>query len=303
MNTPIVLLCGQAGSGKDTVAEILVKNHGAVAIAQADPMKRLGHWVFKFSAHQLWGPSEARNAIDTRFANKDNIYHYLFLLDNNRFVEELLPDYSEAKIKDAKAELRSWATNLLHDAVEEGGLSPRKMLQTLGTEWGRSIEKDMWTNYTKRSAFKLLGGGYSYNKIQGLLCDDSRNSNLVVITDGRFRNEIISVTSVGGEAWKIVNPAATESPGIKGHVSEDEQKSIPDYFYNAVIRNDKKEGLEILNTLVNYVFEERVNYRHPYWCGYGQYENRVLSWGPSRSYEVAVANYNQMTLMQARSTT
>jgi hypothetical protein len=55
MRTPIVMLTGPAGSGKDTVASFLVKNHGAVAIAQADPMKRLAMQLFEFPEETLWG--------------------------------------------------------------------------------------------------------------------------------------------------------------------------------------------------------------------------------------------------------
>jgi hypothetical protein len=61
VRVPIIMLSGQAGSGKDTVAHFLVKNHGAVSIAQADPMKRLAMKLFGFSEETLWGPSERRN--------------------------------------------------------------------------------------------------------------------------------------------------------------------------------------------------------------------------------------------------
>ncbi len=56
-----------AGSGKDTVAEQLVKKHRFTAIALADPMKRFCKEIFDFTDEQLWGSSEKRNEPDKRY--------------------------------------------------------------------------------------------------------------------------------------------------------------------------------------------------------------------------------------------
>lgn len=259
MNTPLVLLCGQAGSGKDAVAEMLVKNHGAAAVAQADPMKRLGYYVFRFSEQQLWGPSELRNAVDTRFVGKDNLQYYELLKKNSQhFVNTVLPNLSDSDKAIAQTRLEEWGAQLLRETEKDGGLSPRKMLQTLGTEWGRMFEKDMWANFAKNIAFKLLGGGFGYSRVSGLYPDSHNFPNVVVITDGRFRNEIVSVTAVGGEAWKVVNPVASETPGIKGHASESEQMGIPNHFYKSIIHNDKSKGLDKLAYMVDWIYNDRV---------------------------------------------
>ncbi len=63
----IVGLSGLAGSGKDTVADILVRDHGFAKIAFADPMKRAVHDWFDWNAARLWGPSENRNAPDATY--------------------------------------------------------------------------------------------------------------------------------------------------------------------------------------------------------------------------------------------
>jgi hypothetical protein len=67
----IIGLCGPAGSGKDTAADFLVKNHGFVKVAFADPLKRICKDVFAFTDGQLWGPSEKRNAPDKRYPRND----------------------------------------------------------------------------------------------------------------------------------------------------------------------------------------------------------------------------------------
>jgi len=62
----IIGISGKAGAGKDTVAEVLVE-HGFVAVAFADEMKRICAELFGFSREQLWGASHLRNAIDPRW--------------------------------------------------------------------------------------------------------------------------------------------------------------------------------------------------------------------------------------------
>ena len=69
---PVVILQGPAKSGKDTVANFLVEDGGFVAIAQADPMKRLGLTCFGFTEAQLWGESrELKETPDLRFENDE----------------------------------------------------------------------------------------------------------------------------------------------------------------------------------------------------------------------------------------
>lgn len=68
LNTNIVIgVTGKAGSGKDTVADILVKRHGFKKIGLADPMKEICQSLFGFSEQQLWGPSAEREKPDPRW--------------------------------------------------------------------------------------------------------------------------------------------------------------------------------------------------------------------------------------------
>ena len=67
----IIGLCGLAGSGKDTVADFLVKDHDFVKVACADPLKRICRDVFGFTDEQLWGSSQFRNEPDRRYPRND----------------------------------------------------------------------------------------------------------------------------------------------------------------------------------------------------------------------------------------
>lgn len=97
--------------------------------------------------------------------------------------------------------------------VPEVGCSVRKILQTLGTEWGRErLGGDVWVRCWEAQASR-------YDR---------------VITDGvRFLNEAQAVKAKGGQMWKIVRPSATHDGS---HVSEG---GLDDWDgFDAVIQND-----------------------------------------------------------------
>lgn len=70
------------------------------------------------------------------------------------------------------------------------GKSPRQMLQSLGTEWGRQMVHDqLWIRIT-------------LDRIR----DDLTNGRSVVVTDVRFDNEAEAIRQAGGEVWKVIRP-------------------------------------------------------------------------------------------------
>lgn len=83
----------------------------------------------------------------------------------------------------------------------------RKLLQWLGTEWGRSISKDLWADIWKEEV------AHNSSSHTPSICDDVR-----------FDNEAELVHSLGGVVIKIINPDAlkniTTANGFSNHVSE-----------------------------------------------------------------------------------
>ncbi len=77
------------------------------------------------------------------------------------------------------------------------GATPRRAMQTLGTEWGRVLAPDLWVNAWCRS---LLG------------------IERVVVDDVRFDNEAATVRRMGGGVVEVVRPGLTALAG--GHPSE-----------------------------------------------------------------------------------
>lgn len=61
----LIGLCGTKGSGKDTVAGILLEQHGFLQYALAAPLKRVCKELFDFTDDQLWGG--CKDIVDPRF--------------------------------------------------------------------------------------------------------------------------------------------------------------------------------------------------------------------------------------------
>lgn len=262
--TPIFILSGPAGSGKDTVAGLLVKHvaRNGITIAQADAMKRFARNVFYFTDDQLWGPSSSRNAADPRFDLSDGKSQREF-----SYVSERLDKFAESWLKSIGlnyrenfGKLENWFRSLFRAHIDEGKpLTPRMVLQTLGTEFGRKLDQNIWSRLAIQTAEKLLIGGYTYTPSNGLCVDpEAPGYDFVVITDGRFRNELLNVSKIGGRAIKIQPTGdtaqyseAVDKAGVKGHASEAELGGIPDSWYDYIFVNDKSKGLTFLKTWIH----------------------------------------------------
>lgn len=83
--------------------------------------------------------------------------------------------------------------------VPEINATPRHVLQTLGTQWGRDcINQSIWLDCMKYRIEKEKSYG-------------------VVIDDVRFLNEAEMIKDMGGEMWKIIRPSVVNK---ETHVSE-----------------------------------------------------------------------------------
>lgn len=95
------------------------------------------------------------------------------------------------------------------------GVSYRQMAQALGTEWGRSLNSDLWLDI---AATKIAA------------CNQYGNPG-VVISDVRFANEAEWIKAQGGIVWKIIRP---DIEPVREHVSEALADLLP---YDYVIDN------------------------------------------------------------------
>lgn len=211
----IIGIAGTAGSGKSTVADHLVAEHGFIAVNLADPIKRFCRDVFDFSEEQLWGPSEKRNEPDKRYLRwMANIPHMLTEDAKKEFQEGKVPQY----------------------------LTPRHALQQLGTEWGRACYENVWVDYALRVANGLLQNRILYSVRNGPGWGKG-GSNIavpkgVVIPDVRFKNEVDAITKAGGKIWRVHRKAAGLAGAAGQHQSEQELDTIPAEQFSIQIYND-----------------------------------------------------------------
>ena len=82
--------------------------------------------------------------------------------------------------------------------LPEWGLSPRQIMQRLGTEVGRQIHSELWVRHLDRTIQRDAGRNW-------------------IITDCRFRNEIAYVRRQGGTVWWVNRPSVTP---VSDHASE-----------------------------------------------------------------------------------
>jgi hypothetical protein len=241
----ILGVCGLAGSGKDTTADILVKHRQCVKVSLADPLKRICREVFDFTDEQLWGPSEKRNAEDKRYLRADgkegpfNRYTYTCEACGQQTTfgpREALCCKQCGAGAVALGSCQNWRE------AEPVYLTPRFALQQLGTEWGRHCYDTIWVDYALRVAKQLLtaddaGWMPGYDSRYGLDHSETRPNAGVVIPDVRFRNEVKGIKAAGGKVIRVVRPGS----GLKGsagqHQSETEQLEIPDELFDFVIFN------------------------------------------------------------------
>ena len=91
--------------------------------------------------------------------------------------------------------------------------SPRFLMQTIGTEWGReTLDKDVWVRVAMRSMDKILN---LYHR-KG-----------VVFTDVRFENEATQIRNIGGVICHITRPGQDY---VHAHASEIGIKFQPSDF-------------------------------------------------------------------------
>lgn len=97
------------------------------------------------------------------------------------------------------------------------GRSPRQLLQTLGTEWGRGqVADDIWIRLLERRINELGEQGIT----------------TIAVADLRFANEADYLRSIGGEVWHVRRSSVEATDG---HASEAGVVAMP---HDVCIDND-----------------------------------------------------------------
>ena len=96
------------------------------------------------------------------------------------------------------------------------GRSPRELLQTLGTDWGRKlVAPDVWLRVAYSRWHKAFRDGHS----------------VIVVPDVRFENEARLIRSKGGEVWLI------HRPGVEPVAAHESEAGLPLRLIDRLIVN------------------------------------------------------------------
>lgn len=205
----LIGLIGKSKSGKDTVGQMLVEaNPKGVSLAFADKLKEVCMDLFGLTHDDVY--------TDAGKDKKTDLTVYQCPSCQSIDCHLVAPTQVLCKGCTAVGEPKAFAAFWTN----------RMILQFLGTEGVRRIDKDAWVKHALRRAATLL--------------DDSKHPKLfVAITDCRFKSEMIAIKKAGGEVWRLRRPSTDhKAQGLAGHASESEMDTIPDSEFHRVIHND-----------------------------------------------------------------
>lgn len=210
MKMPIIGLGGQAGVGKDTVAKYIKNNSDRVKlIAFAEPIKSLLKRTGQLDDEQLYGSKKEEPCYF-------NVREFDWTM--GAWAHGICEDFDlTCSNVDYMRQLKDVCQKL-----QETGTTPRSVMQIVGTEFFRSLDKDIWTKYAIKTAKNALKDG---------------EADMVVLTDCRFRNEIVAIKECGGSVFLITSTAATQN--VPQHASETVLNGIPNYWFDKTFVNLK----------------------------------------------------------------
>lgn len=200
----IIGICGKARSGKDTFARFLADSLG-----------------------NQYGKSVAIMSMAETM--KDMLW-------------PLLRVFAPAHLHPTDFVLRCLAGDLKEEEIEGIGTSPRVLMQTLGTEWGRNIiGENLWISAMNRRIAEYA--------LEDVPWDDSEEMEevFVIIPDIRYDNEAECLPT---NLVKIVRPNVEE---VNAHTSEE---GISEDWIDIIIYND--DDLDQLAGAAQVVAEELV---------------------------------------------
>ena len=182
----IIALTGQAGAGKDTVADVLATHAGFTKLAFAD-------------------------ALRAEVANGFELGDQYGILSDRATKEQPHPLLALQRCKDIEALRvfrRLWeAVGATMDAPDEmhAPRSPRQIMQWWGTEYRRAQQPNYWST---KVAMRIA----QMHSLQGV--------ERFVVTDARFENEAAAMRVLGGQVWQVMRPGLVSAEGTHASATD-----------------------------------------------------------------------------------
>ena len=182
--------------------------------------------VFSFSARQLWGPSKARSE---PLRNKEGNHKLVWVCSCGRF--------------------GAACPKSCIGVAKQQPLTARLACQTLGSNWARGLDKDVWARLGVKRAQMVLEDN-STNRVrygERIMMPQGRVVG-VCLADFRFPNEARHIKQAGGVLWKVERPGVSKDIG--GVASHESERHIDDLPCDYII--DNSGPLEALQGIVEH---------------------------------------------------
>jgi len=201
----IIALVGRKGSGKSTLAKAIIALDPTFRVCSlAFPLKTLAVRLFQLDPVAAFGASAQREekvkgSEDTAYwqATRDRAWALRY---------ELASMFPRLGGADVVVALANALDTLQAEAQVLGGVTVRRTLEVLGTDWGRTLDSDVWV----RAFLAQLG-----------------ESDHVVVDDARFLNEVQAVQAQGGRAWFLDAGDRLPPLASDAHPSEPRLEAFP----------------------------------------------------------------------------
>ena len=115
--------------------------------------------------------------------------------------------------------------DLKEELIPELNTTTRKLLQTLGTDWGReTVHSEVWIRAWRHKVEHAWSTGRT-----------------VIVDDMRFPNEFDAIKSMGGETWLICRNSHAKT---HNHASEGSLDNHTDKFDQVIVNNSSLDDLK-----------------------------------------------------------
>jgi hypothetical protein len=196
----ILGISGRARAGKDTLADLFVKDFGFIRVSFADSLKEICSQAFDIKLSNFYDDTLKDKKWDSPVILTENIANNLLELIQSKGIS----------INESQKEL------FRKEAVGFSFTSPRDLLQRVGTDLCRkTIDDQIWINIF-------------INKI-------SKSEGFYVSADVRFKNEREAIAKLGGKNILIVRP---DLPDITLNSHESEILGCDTYMIDVTVIND-----------------------------------------------------------------
>lgn len=221
----LIGFAGRNGSGKDTAAEHLSAEWNS--IAYGDGLKRFIRQIFDTPNELLWGTLEVKNTYGLSMSPERWDEWEVNIGRNQEVIRAL---FEGLRCSHDPVEFLLETFHVMR-AAHFGGqpITVRKLMQVIGTDWGRKLHEDVWVRVLKISFAGIESREFTYGKFVGLIEERSDDiPNGYIVTDIKYMNELRAVQELGGKVfWINVDQRAPHKPGdhssqpMSGYLADD----------------------------------------------------------------------------------